>query len=150
MAIGELCNREVIVARPETSVAEAARLMREYHVGSLVIVHPVEGGGSVPVGIATDRDLVVEVLAQEVDPHEVALKDIVTRELLTVSESEDVWDVLSTMRRHGVRRIPVVAQDGTLVGIFSADDALELVAEVVGDLLGLIKRELGRETDERP
>jgi CBS domain-containing protein len=150
MAIGELCNREVIVARPETSVAEAARLMREYHVGSLVIVHPVEGGGSVPVGIATDRDLVVEVLAQGVDPHEVALKDIVTRELLTVGENEDVWDVLSTMRRHGVRRIPVVAQDRTLVGIFSADDALELVAEVVGDLLGLIKRELGRETDERP
>jgi CBS domain-containing protein len=150
MAIGELCNREVIVARAETSVAEAARLMRHYHVGSLVMVNTSAGGGTVPVGIATDRDLVMEVLAQGIDPHEVALKDILTRELLTVGEGEDLWDVLSMMRRNGVRRVPVVAADGSLVGIFSADDALDLVAELAGDLLGLIKRELGRETVERP
>jgi CBS domain-containing protein len=149
MSIGVLCNREVIVTGPETSAQEAAELMRTHHVGDIVVVEE-RGGERRPVGLITDRDLVVEVLAQRVDPAAVTVKDLMTRDLETVLEGTDFWDALSHMRACGVRRIPVVNGRGGLEGIFTFDDALELIAEGLADLVKVVGRQISREQRVRP
>ena len=149
MSIGALCNREVIVTGPQTSAQEAAELMRTHHVGDIVVVEE-RGGERRPVGLITDRDLVVEVLAQRVDPAAVTVKDLMTRDLETVLEGTDFWDALSHMRACGVRRIPVVNGRGGLEGIFTFDDALELIAEGLADLVKVAGRQISREQRVRP
>lgn len=148
MGIGELCNRVVIVAGPNTSAAEAARLMRRHHVGNLVITE--DGGGGHPVGLVTDRDLVLEVLATDCDPQAVTVSDLMTRTLETVQVDSGFWDALEKMRRHGVRRLPVVDADGQLAGIFTLDDALSLINEATADLVDLVGREIDHEEALRP
>mgnify|MGYP003572208446 FL=1 len=149
MTIGEYCNREVTISEPDTSIIEAAKLMRRHHVGDLVVVDRKEGK-NLPVGIVTDRDLVLEVLAQDVDPDSLSIKDIMSTDLVTVLESETFLRVLDIMKKQRVRRILVVDDHGGLQGILSADDALELIAEAMNDLTGLVKREIAREADLRP
>jgi len=149
MSVGDYCNREVVIAEPETGIVEAAQLMRHHHVGDLVVVSREEGG-SRPVGIVTDRDLVVEVLAEVVPPHTIALKDIMSFDLATAQDTDGIWDTLDRMRRFGIRRMPVVDHGGELVGLLSVDDVLELIAEATGDLARIIKREVGRESRQRP
>ena len=148
VTIGVLCNREVVVTSPDTSAGEAAELMRLQHVGDLVVVEE-RGGEAYPVGIVTDRDLVVEVMAQKVDPNAVTVKELMTRNLETVRDTTDFWDALSHMRACGVRRIPVVNARGGLEGIFTFDDALEFVAEGLVDLVKLVGRQIDQERSAR-
>jgi CBS domain-containing protein len=149
MSVGELCNREVIVIEPEGEVRAAARLMREHHVGDLVVVKR-EGSTSIPVGILTDRDLVVEILAQDVDAADVTVGDVMSGDLVTARATDDLWDTLERMRARAVRRVPVVDAAGGLVGILAADDVLELLAEGITDLATLIGRERRQESERRP
>lgn len=149
MSVGEICNRDVIVIGKEDSISEAARRMREHHVGALV-VSEMRAGVAVPVGFVTDRDLVIEVLAEEVDPNDLRVGDIMSRELLTVRESDGIWDTLQRMRNKGVRRAPVVTAQGGLAGIVAVDDLLELFAEELVQLSKLVVREQAREIKTRP
>jgi len=130
-------------------VLEAAKLMREKHVGDIVITDP-SNGRSVPVGIVTDRDLVLEILAQEVDPARVTVGDIMTRDLLTIRQNEGVARTIQLMRAKGTRRAPVVARDGSVAGIVCVDDLLELLADELGELAKLVAREQRVETAMRP
>jgi len=148
MAIGEFCNREVVFATREMSLPEAAQLMREHHVGDLVVVDEV-GGKRVPVGIVTDRDMVIEVIAQSMDIDEFSVGDIMGPQLVSVSEKEGVFETIRLMRAKGVRRIPVVNQDGGLAGIVSADDMLDLLAEEMAELAKVAPREQEREAKTR-
>lgn len=149
MPVGEYCNREVIIAEKGTSVREAARLMRNYHTGDLVVVE-CRGGENFPVGIVTDRDLVIEVLAEDAPLEQVTLADLLCVELATVQESEELWLVLNRMRTLGVRRMPVVNARGVLVGILTMDDAVELIAEALSDMAQLVRREIKTEVRRRP
>ena len=128
MAIGELCTREVVSAEKEMSIVAVARLMRRYHVGDVVVVER-RGELVVPVGIVTDRDIVVELIAEEVALDAVSVGDVMSYELVTVPEGTDVWETLELMRRKGVRRIPVINAAGALEGIVVVDDLLEILAE---------------------
>jgi predicted transcriptional regulator len=145
MKIGECCNREVVVAEKDMEILETARLMRKHHVGDLVIVDKRDGA-SLPVGILTDRDLVVEVMAQEVPPDEIIAADVMSLDIATVREDEGVWKTLEKMRDLGVRRMPVVDQDGSLVGLVTMDDLLELFTEAMDNMTRLIKSEVKRES----
>ncbi len=149
MLAGEYCNREVVVTPPATAIGEAARLMREFHVGTLLVTEP-DGDGQRPLGIVTDRDLVIEVLAEDVDPAAVTVRDIMSTPLVTVEETVSLLDALERMREKGMRRLPVVDACGHLAGLLAADDLLEVVAEQLGDLAGLIGREIRRERQQRP
>lgn len=149
MSVGTFCNREVVVTDVETSAAEAARLMREFHVGDVVVVDARDGERR-PVGVVTDRDLAIEVMAQAVDPEAVTVKELVTRPLETLNEDTDFWDALSHMRACGVRRIPIVNARGGLEGIFTFDDALSLIAEALVDLGRIVPRQIAREERDRP
>lgn len=148
MAIGEICNREVAFAERETTINAAAKLMRHYHVGSLVIVDDLSGK-RVPVGIVTDRDLVVEVEAMDLDPKVITIGDIMTKELFTVPESQGVLETMEVMRFKGVRRLPVVDSEGRLAGIVTIDDLLEVLAEELTDLTRIISKEQAREMQIR-
>lgn len=148
MTIGSICSRETVIAKREDSIAEVARLMRRYHVGDVVVVKE-EGGRNVPVGIVTDRDLVIEVLAQELVPAAVTVGDLMSTEIATARESDGIWDVVQAMRKKGVRRMPVVKQDGGLAGIVSLDDVLELISDELSGLIKLIGREQERERATR-
>jgi CBS domain-containing protein len=147
--IGELCNREVVIAAPETTVAAAAKLMRHHHVGSIVVVDDVDGGLRMPVGILTDRDIVLEVCATELDPSAITVGDIMSRELVTTGEDEGVLETMQIMRYRGVRRLPVIGAEGQLTGIISVDDLLDVLAEELGELTKVLAREQAREAAAR-
>ena len=144
MPIGEFCNREVVFATRETSIPEAAQLMRQYHVGDLVVVDEVNGK-RVPVGIVTDRDIVIEIIAQSLDINAFSVGDIMSPQLVSVQEKEGVFETIRHMRVNGIRRIPVVNQEGGLEGIVSADDILDLLAEEMAELAKVAPREQARE-----
>lgn len=144
MAVGEICNREVVVTEKALSVVDAAQLMRKHHVGDLVVVEE-KGGRKHPVGIVTDRDIVVEVVAAGVNPDALKVGDIMGPEVATVQESEGLFEALRYMRDKGVRRMPVVDRAGGLVGILTLDDLLSLLAEEMTELAKLVSHERQRE-----
>ncbi len=148
MAVGEICNREVVIAQKALSVVDAAQLMRKHHVGDLVVVEE-RNGRRHPVGIVTDRDIVVEVVAAEVNPDALKVGDIMGPEVATVRESEGLFEALRYMRGKGVRRMPVVDRDGGLVGILTLDDLLSLLAEEMTELAKLVSHERQREATSR-
>lgn len=149
MLVSEYCNRDVVIVDKECSVREAARLMRTQHVGDLVVVEERDGK-RIPVGIVTDRDIVLEVIAKDVDLKSVAIGDVMSFELTTASEDDEVLETVKLMRAKGVRRVPVVGKQGALIGILAVDDLIELLQEVVADIGGLIVREQKREKTKRP
>jgi CBS domain-containing protein len=128
MTVGKFCNREVVVANRDSTIIEVARLMRQHHVGDVVIVN-YQGDQAKPIGIITDRDIVVELIACEVSIDAVSVGDVMSFELITAKERDSIWDALQRMRTQGVRRIPVVNDAGGLEGILTVDDLLELLAE---------------------
>ncbi len=148
MTAGKYCNREVVITAPETTAAEAAQLMREYHVGDLVVVEK-QGTENMPVGIVTDRDLVIEIMAQDLSPEVKVVKDIMSAHPVSVTESASLFDALEQMRGQGIRRLLVVNDQGGLEGILCADDVIELIAEISNDLVKLIRHEQLHEQQER-
>ncbi|MFO1315039.1 MAG: CBS domain-containing protein [Burkholderiales bacterium] len=140
MTIKEFCVRDVVsVARTDT-ITTAAALMREHHVGDVVVVDDT-GGRRVPVGIVTDRDIVVEVIAAGVDPRSLKVGDLLQRAVVTVREDRSYTDTVRLMTQHGIRRVPVVDAQGTLVGIVAADDMLRQLAVPLAALSELPRRE---------
>lgn len=149
MAIGEICSREVAVVLAGETVLDAARVMRAQHAGCVVVVEQT-AQGQVPVGLLTDRDIVVAVVAKEVDAAAVRVSEVSTRGVLTIPEAMGVAEAISVMRRHGVRRLPVVDGAGALVGIVAVDDMIDLLAEELRGLSQVIARERSGEVAARP
>ncbi|HLK10782.1 MAG TPA: CBS domain-containing protein [Candidatus Binatia bacterium] len=134
MSVARICLREVHLAEASESVFEAARRMAERRVGTLVIVDDARK----PVGLVTDRDLALRVVAAGGDPRAISVGDVMTARPKTVSESTPIESALSLMRAGAFRRLPVVDEEGKLVGIVSLDDVLGLLAEefeLIGRLL---------------
>jgi len=149
MRVGEICTRSVVVIEKSASVLDAARRMRLDHVGDLVVVQPTDGR-LVPIGIVTDRDLVVGVMALELRYQEsLTVGDVMSADLVVAREDESVTDVLGKMRAGGIRRVPVVNEAGELVGLLTFDDLVELLAEQLGLLAQLVPRQATLEREER-
>lgn len=148
MKAGDICNQHVVTVSPEESIRAAAELMRQHHVGDVVVVER-SGGDLAPLGILTDRDIVVEVVAENVGLDEVTVRDTMTDQLITANEDDDLLATLVKMREKGVRRLPVVDSKGQLVGILTADDVIGLVARELAEVWALIVRQQGREMELR-
>ncbi len=144
MTVGSVCTRDVVIATPEMTVVAAAKLMREFHVGTVIVVDG-DQGKNVPIGILTDRDIVVEVLAQDVVLESVTVGDVMSHSLLVANEDDGIWDTVQRMRTRGVRRIAVVDGGGTLVGVLSVDDLLSLLGEEFSALSALFVSEQRKE-----
>jgi CBS domain-containing protein len=140
MTLKTLCNREVLVAYQENTLLDAAVLMRKYHAGDVVIVEE-RNGLRYPVGIVTDRDIVIEVIAQGLAIDAVTIGDLMCHELVLAQEDDDLLDAIQLMRQKGVRRLPVVDKNGVLAGILTVDDLIELIAEQLQAMAGLIGKE---------
>lgn len=150
MSVGHYCNREVVISYSDESIQEAAKLMRQHHVGCLVIVEKdSEKNYSKPVGILTDRDIVVELIAEGVDLSSISVGDVFNRQLLTVSEDEPLTDVVDKMKAKGVRRVPVINESDGLVGILALDDLIELYAEQLSHIVDVINQEKNYEEKTR-
>jgi len=140
MNAGELCIREVVTALPEDTAESAACQMREGHVGDLVVVN-ARDGRNLPVGIVTDRDLVLKVIAVGRQPAEVRLEQIMGQVLVTVDEHTEISAVLDGMKENGVRRMPVINAEGGLIGILTYDDMVEWFAEELAAMVTLVHKE---------
>ena len=151
MLVRRVCKRPVVTAPPSTELVAAAKLMRENHIGFLIVVEPqpFEPYGR-PVGVLTDRDIVVSVVARDADPKALTVADVMSEGPATADESDSITQALRTMRRMGVRRLPVVGQRGMLVGVLSLDDVLDVIAGEVGDLSGVAHNEQRIEGVLRP
>jgi CBS domain-containing protein len=146
MTVGDVCGTVVVTARPDETVVEAARRMRDRHVGDLVVADAHQR----PVGMLTDRDIVVSAVAQSPDRLDgLLIGDVMTREVFTVHRADSISSALAQMRARGVRRMPVVAPDGRLDGIVTFDDILHVMSGELHDLVGVVAREQRRERDVR-
>jgi CBS domain-containing protein len=151
MNTGQLCNRNPITVRRSDELIKAAQLMREKHIGYLVVVEPEVANQSLrPVGVVTDRDIVISVVARETDPRALCVGDIMTQQPVIVGAAEPVEKALREMRRIGVRRLPVVGQHGELIGVLSLDDVLEVLAGELQNVAGSIRNERVIEGTLRP
>ena len=136
--VGSCCVRTVATVSKDSTVAEAAALMRKHHVGALVMVD-ASNGARKPVGIVTDRDIAIEVVAEGLVPATVKVGEIVQRKVATVPDDAGCAEAVRLMSINGVRRMPVVDGAGSLIGIVSFDDLLvQLVTPLVAiaDLAG--------------
>jgi CBS domain-containing protein len=140
MLVKEICTPGAASCARDVSVLEAARLMRRHHTGSLIVVDD-PNGDRVPVGILTDRDIVMEVLATDLDPASTTVAKVMSSKLVIASASEDVLDAVERMRVHGVRRMPVVDHDGSLFGVITLDDILTLHATQTANLAAIVSKE---------
>jgi CBS domain-containing protein len=147
MNIEAICNHIVVVALPATSVHEGARLLREHHVGALVVIDSRQN--SRPLGIVTDRDMVVEVLAMGIDPSKLAVGDLMTGPIVTVNAAEGVPETIKLMQDKGVRRVVVVDDAGALVGIVSFNDLVPYVSDALAGLASAITGAQHREREMR-
>jgi CBS domain-containing protein len=148
MPIGEICSREVVFVRRDESIVQAAQLMREHHVGDVIVVDEQDGVRT-PAGILTDRDIVVEIVAKGVDPGAVSVADAMSAEVTTARESDGIYETIEHMREKAVRRLPVVNAKGALVGLVSLDDLLDLLGDEIGSLAKLVSREQKHERAHR-
>ena len=149
LTVGEACTRSVTIAFGTTPLNGAARLMRENHVGSLVVVDET-GGKPIVIGMLTDRDIVTSVLASDLDCSTLTVEDVMSTDVVTVREDDSLIDVMQIMRRKGVRRVPVVGAEGELLGLVTLDDLLEILAQELGLLVSAIETEAQRERRLRP
>lgn len=149
MAITELCRRNVITIDKRESLREAARQLRSEHVGSLVVVDR-ESDPLRPLGVLTDRDIVIAVDAAGVELEAVMVGEAIVEPAVTVSADATLWQALARMRTHQVRRLPVVDETGKLYGMLSVDDVLGVMADALADMAWLTAAERDRERSVRP
>lgn len=142
MSVGKICMRTVITVQPAETVEAAAKRMQQYDVGALVVVQ-----GNQPVGLVTDRDLVLRVLAPARSPQTLEVRAVMTSRLVCVPEQMALEDAMNLMRGYRIRRLVVVNDAHELVGIFTLDDMLELMGEEQQAIAGLLRA--GRSGQDR-
>ena len=148
MTISAICNREVITVQRDATILHVASLMRQYHVGDVVVIENHKDK-IVPVGIVTDRDVVVEVVATELDSAVITAGDIMVHGLITIKENSGVLEAITLMSSKGIRRLPVVGDEGSLLGIITLDDLLLLLGKELGAFSKLVVREQKNEATKR-
>ncbi len=140
MSLERVCKKDVITVSPEASLLEAARLMRSHHVGSVIVVNEHR-----PIGILTDRDIIIKAVAEEKDPKTLRVYEIMTHNPAMVNINYDPLDATQIMRDRGLRRLPVVDENSHLLGILTLDDVLDLVGKETANLAEAVHTELAKE-----
>lgn len=148
MKLKELCILDVTCCNKSTTIADAARLMRQHHTGDLVVTDDSDGTRE-PVGILTDRDIVMEVIAKGHDPDRTQVSEVMASPLVVASGTENVATAIERMRTHGVRRLPIVDDGGALFGILTLDDLYRALAEHTAALAAIVNKEQTRESRGR-
>jgi CBS domain-containing protein len=137
--LGKICIKPVVTASAQMTVEQAARAMRDKNVGALVVVNAGR-----PIGMLTDRDIAVEVVARGVDPDTARVGDVMHKKPATIREDLGILDAVKAFARTGVRRLPVVTRGGALVGVIAVDDLIMLLGNEMGHLAGALTAGLRR------
>lgn len=149
MQVRDFCSPHVVLAEPGASLREAALAMREKHVGALVVVEK-KAGVARPVGVLTDRDIVVAVVAVPgARPEGIRVADAMSTAPAVAREDEGLFEIVQRMSERSVRRLPVVGADGGLKGIVSLDDVLRVLAAELGQLAEALRWGRMREREKR-
>jgi CBS domain-containing protein len=148
MTVSDICIKNVITIEKDKSLTEASMLMRKHHVGDVVVVERKDSQ-FFPLGIVTDRDLVLEAVATELDPDVITVGDIMLETLVVVNSDADLMQASKLMASKGVRRMPVVSNDGVLEGIVTLDDLLEVVGNIFSNLTKLFNKQQKNEFNNR-
>jgi CBS domain-containing protein len=138
MSAGKICVRSVDTAAADESVQVAAERMAARNVGSLIVLDNL---AQRPIGIVTDRDLAIKVVARGRNPYQTTVREVMSAQMQTIDEAISLEDALAVMRRGPYRRLPVVNEGGALVGVLSLDDILALLAEEFGQIGRLLEQE---------
>ena len=142
MDVATLCRRTVVTAREGDDLTAAAKIMRDRHIGYVVVVEPGRSEASLKaIGVLTDRDIVVSVVARATDPQLLRVGEVMTRSPVVIRESASIDEALVAMRRIGVRRLPVVGNEGQLVGIIALDDIIDALSAELQNVAGTIRNE---------
>lgn len=147
MALRDICNKSVICINADASVQEAAKIMRDKHVGDLVVVEE-NSVGRIPVGIITDRDMVTIVLACDVPGKDLTVGDVMMKNPKVAFEGDGIFETTRRMKNAGVRRMPVVNESGSLCGMVSIDDIYHMLAAEFFNLAQIPNRQINRERRE--
>ena len=148
MSIAAICQPEVITIDAGASLRDAANSMRVHYIGALVVT--VEAAGQEQaVGVITDRDLAIEILARDLNPTDVKVGQLASRHLASVPATAGIAEAVAVMREAGVRRLLVTGNEGQLAGFVSADDLLDALAGQLGVLANALRRGIAREGVER-
>lgn len=145
MKLKDLCVLDAVCCLPDTTVTAAAQLMRQKHVGDLIVVDNDDDERE-PIGMVADRDIVIEVVSHQKNPNMTAVRDIMTRQVVIAASDEDVDVALERMRTHGVRRLPIVDFKGFIIGIVTLDDLLKAHAEEGAALAEIVSKGQRRES----
>ncbi|AOJ72528.1 MULTISPECIES: CBS domain-containing protein [Burkholderia] len=148
MNAAEICTRDVAVCRRTDTVLDAAHLMRDRHVGDLIVVDDA-GRAQEPVGMLTDRDIVLSLIAKEIDPAALFVGEIMSAPATVVHEQDSLWTIAHRMRLTGARRMPVVSAGGALVGMVSVDDVLACAASLFDEIASISRRQIHFEEKAR-
>jgi len=146
MRVGDICTRNVISVSADESIYTAAQKMREQHVGDVIVVMDDRERC---IGILTDRDITIEVVANRVDPETLTVRDVMSDDVLMVDEDEDILEAMEMMSRAGVRRLPVMNDARKLCGVISVDDIIGSLAESLLEVSTLAHRQRHREEHRR-
>ncbi|GBD39861.1 MAG: CBS domain-containing protein [Deltaproteobacteria bacterium] len=136
MSVGKLCRREVVWVNLGTTIKEIAQIMHDKNVGSVVVVDKERK----PIGIVTDRDIVIRVINEDLNPAQIYVDDVISSNILTLREDMGLIEALEYMKGKGVRRFPVVDSEGKLVGIITVDDIVRLLGKELADIANIIER----------
>lgn len=137
--LGKICTKPVVTASAQMTVEQAARAMRSKNVGALIVVNTGR-----PVGMLTDRDIAIEVVAKGLDPDTARVGDVMHRKPVTILQEQGILDAVKTFARTGIRRLPVVTKNGVLVGVIAVDDVIVLLGNEMGHLAGALSAGLRR------
>lgn len=145
MSVREYCNLNVICCEADTPISEVASLMRKHHVGDVVVVDHQGEGARIPIGIITDRDILIETIALDIEARLFTAADLMTSPVTTVQEDASVSEALGIMRGKRIRRLPVVTRAGTLFGMVTLDDFVNLLSAELSMIAGLMVEQTIRE-----
>ncbi len=140
MSVSQYCDKKISTLTQDSSILEAAQLMRTNHVGEVIIVQRQQGK-TVPVGLITDRDLVIEIIAMEIDIDKITLGSIMCLELITVNHDSSLKQALELLQTNGIRRAPVVDSKGALFGIIAIEGILKVLSQDMTKVLKLFNNE---------
>lgn len=143
----DFASSTVAAVEPETSALVVSRLMRKHHIGAIVVVEA--GGKNRPVGIVTDRDLVLELMSEGLDPEVFTAGDIMSVDLVLASPEMDAMEAIQLMKKNRLRRLVIADDNGNLAGIVTMEDVLVLLTNELADLTAGVAGARDREVTER-
>lgn len=143
-AVRNLVHRSVVAVEEDANLEDVARLMRENHVGDVVVVE-IRDGKPYPIGMITDRDLALEIVGQSVSAEAVTAGDIMMKSVSVARENDNIFEIIKLMNQQGIARLPIISEEGDLIGIVTARRLLQFLIEEMHELATISERQREKE-----